>query len=158
VALLSIQWYPLLRRFVCSAFFKLTLLVGGDLKDPISCHVLKIVPPFLGVIGFTIAQEIVSPDSKAPGCPGMSHGPAHRSVEGCIRLTPGTDLDAGATAGATLIAYPHARTLFYVEGPFFVAVVHHLITITYGATGALSGALLTLGTEILETEIDGHVR
>jgi hypothetical protein len=30
-----------------SPFFELTLLVGGDLEDPIPCYVFKVIPPLL---------------------------------------------------------------------------------------------------------------
>jgi hypothetical protein len=41
---------------MCSPFFKLTLFVGGDPKDPISHYVFEVIPPLLAVIGFAVAQ------------------------------------------------------------------------------------------------------
>jgi hypothetical protein len=62
-------------------FFEFALLVVGGLKNPISCYVFKVIPPLLAVIGFAVAQPIVSSDSKTPGHRGMSYGPAYRSME-----------------------------------------------------------------------------
>ena len=141
-----------------SPFFKLTLLVGRDLKDPISRYVFEVKPPLLAVIGFAIAKEAVCPDRKAPPYPGMSYAPSHCSVEGCIRFVPGTDLDTGAAAGASLISYSHSRTFSYVDGPLLITVIHLLSTIADSAAGTCPGTLLTLGAEILETEFDGFIR
>src|SRR5208283_1093719 len=78
-------------------------------------------------------------------------------MEGGIRLVPGTDFDAGATAGTPLIPYPHSGTSFLVYRPFLIAVMHLLIAVAYSPAGTFAGAFLAFGAEILEPEIDGFV-
>ena len=87
----------------------------------------------------------------------MPHRPIYRPVEGGIGLAPGTNLDTGTAPGPPLISNPHASALLFVEGPFLIAVVHHLAAITYGAAGAFTRAPLAFCAEILEPKVDGLV-
>ena len=63
-------------------------VLPGSLHDAsfISCEIKP--PLFLGM-GFAIAHEVISPNCQASRKAGVTHCPAHRPVEGCVRLVPG---------------------------------------------------------------------
>jgi hypothetical protein len=75
----------------------------------------------------------------------------------CIRFIPRADLDAHTAAGSLIIPYPHTRAFFNSIGPFFITIVNNLISMAYRPGWTLTGALVTLAAEILETKINGFV-
>ena len=130
-------------------------ILPGQLHHAID--VLKIKPPLLFWVGLAVAHEVVAPYGEASCKAGVAHCPADGPVEGCIGLVPGADLDAGAAAGAVLVAHPHTGALPDVARPVLVAVVHLFAAVGERTGWAFAGALLTLGTKILQPEIDRFV-
>ncbi len=141
------------------------LLIGGPqvlarmlprrLHHPVD--LLKIKPPLLLGVGFAVTHQIIAPDRQASGEAGVAHGPADCPVKGCVGLVPGTGLDTGAAAGAVLVPNAHGGAFANVGMPVLVAIVHHLPFVAKALGRTFPGALLTLGTEILQPEIDRFV-
>ena len=122
-------------------------------------HIFQIKPPFVSEFRFSIAKEIIAPDSKVSCQRDFSHGPLYESMKGREWFIPGADTDTDPTAGTYLVSHPLLRAFFHVIGPFFISIMHMLgfWTKRDRSRGAIAGAFTAFGAKVLKTEIYGLI-
>jgi hypothetical protein len=78
-------------------------------------------------------------------------------MKGRVGFIPGTDANTYTAAGTELVSDALFCTFFDIVGPFFITVIHDLITKGNRPGRAVARTLFAFGAEILNPEINGLI-